>query len=150
MASVAVPTSNPKCIACDTTEQFPKTRRKLLVFYASNTPVHGKYNWYEFLEVEKCDYKYLQALVQGGLEFIPNEDSEYEFTAYANEMGLYRHDLGVNALAGGTLNSLGFFTCEEMTFIGNVILLDKEEEGLSAEQCKRLVQAIDKYTGQRG
>ncbi len=94
--------------------------------------------------------KQLQGLVGGNIELVPhNKEDAAPWTAYANEEGM-NLDLPSNFVAFGTLRHLGFNLRYLMQlgtwfFFGNIVLLGKNERGLTEKQLQDVETAYKKY-----
>jgi hypothetical protein len=90
-------------------------------------------------------YKEYQKLVGGYIETIPHaQGCNAPFTAYANEEGMI-NDLPSNFLAWGVLRHLGFHVPSLGFYFGNVILIGRNEKGVTAANKKLVHEALRKY-----
>jgi hypothetical protein len=94
----------------------------------------------------------LQELVGGSFQMIPHKlGYKAPFVAYVNEEG-FNLDLPSNWLAWGVLTNLGFYGSSVIpgAFLGNVVLLGKNEAKISAQAALKVKEAFQNYLDEMG
>lgn len=83
-----------------------------------------------------------QKIVQGHIQLVPHEDGwQAAYTAYVNESGVLMH-LPPNHVATRVLKELRFYVNNDRPLAGNVLLLGKDEKGLTVKQRDMILNLV--------